>query len=298
MKNIEASVLTKLKNKSKKEKIQLQQLLNLFCQEEFIRRLSKSKYNKNLILKGGFLLYTISDFSTRPTIDADYLLRDYSNDLESIVKLLEDIIKSPDRNEFIKIEIKNLYPINERKEYHGVRANLIGRIGRTITPFSIDFGVGDIIVPSSVERTLPVILPEFENPIVLTYSLESTISEKLDAIIILMESNSRMKDFFDIYYLASNFDFEGKKIQNAIYETLNNRLTPYKSDSINIIKRLGDDKLINRRWENFCRKVLRYNLDFKDVIDIIIKITGPPFDAMIAGNELVKNWSYLEKKYI
>ena len=79
MKNMEVSVLAKLKNKSKKENISLQQLLNLFCQEEFIRRLSVSKYNKNLILKGGFLLYTISDFTTRATIDADYLLRNHSN---------------------------------------------------------------------------------------------------------------------------------------------------------------------------------------------------------------------------
>lgn len=112
MKNMEASVLAKLKNKSKKENISLQQLLNLFCQEEFIRRLSVSKYNKNLILKGGFLLYAISDFTTRATIDADYLLRNHSNNNESIEKLIEEIIVSPSKNEFIKLEIKNLELIN------------------------------------------------------------------------------------------------------------------------------------------------------------------------------------------
>ena len=75
--------------------------------------------------------------------------------------------------------------MRQAKEYHGIRVNLIGIIGRTKTPFSIDFGVGDIIVPSSVERTLPVLLKEFEEPNVLTYSLESTVAEKLDAIILL-----------------------------------------------------------------------------------------------------------------
>ena len=81
MADMAASILAKLKSKAKNERIPLQQLLNLFCQEEFIRRLSGSKYKKNLILKGGFLLYSISEFTARPTIDADYLLKNYSNDL-------------------------------------------------------------------------------------------------------------------------------------------------------------------------------------------------------------------------
>lgn len=298
MKNMEASVLAKLKNKSKKENISLQQLLNLFCQEEFIRRLSVSKYNKNLILKGGFLLYAISDFTTRATIDADYLLRNHSNNIESIEKLIEEIIASLSKNEFIKLEIKNLELINEFKKYHGIRANLIGSIGRTRTPFSIDFGVGDVIIPSAIERTLPVLLPEFEKPTVLTYSLESTIAEKLDAIIVLMEASGRMKDFYDIYYLATTFNFEGRKLQEAIYETLSNRDTPHEADSIIVIKRLTDDKEIQNRWDNFCGKILKYELDFNDVVDIIIDIILPPYDAMINGNKLFKNWSYQDKNYI
>ena len=70
--------------------------------------------------------------------------------------MIEEIIVSPSKNEFIKLEIKNLELINELKEYHGIRANLIGNIGKTRTPFSIDFGIGDVIIPSAVERTLPV----------------------------------------------------------------------------------------------------------------------------------------------
>ena len=66
-----------------------------------------------------------------------------------------------------KFEIKGLELISKIREYHGIRVNLIGIIGRTKTPFNIDFGVGDIIVPSPVERTLPVLLPEFEKPKVL-----------------------------------------------------------------------------------------------------------------------------------
>ena len=92
-------------------------------------------------------------------------------------------------------KLENLEVISEFKEYHGVRVNLIGIIGRTKTPFSIDFGADDIIILSPVERTLPELLPDFEEPKIFTYSLESTVAEKIDAIISLMETTGRMKDF-------------------------------------------------------------------------------------------------------
>ena len=79
MGNKAASVLAKLKNKAIDQGVSLQQLINLFCQEEFIRRYAQSSYKDNLILKGGFLLYSISGFTTRPTVDADYLLKNLNN---------------------------------------------------------------------------------------------------------------------------------------------------------------------------------------------------------------------------
>ena len=298
MGNIAASVLTRLKDKAKAQVIPLQQLLNLFCQEEFIRRLSKSSYRENLILKGGYLLYSISVFTTRPTVDADYLLKNYSNDLDAIERLVKEIISQPSKNDFIEFEIRGLEEVSEAKEYHGIKVNLIGIIGRTKTPFSIDFGVGDIIIPSPVERTLPVLLNEFEEPNVLTYSLESTIAEKLDAIISLMEATGRMKDFYDIYYLATTFDFEGRELQEAIYETLSNRGTPHEEDSVSVIARLADNSQIQKRWENFCKKVLRYELELTVVINTIIDFTLPPYQAMIEEGEFFKNWSYRDRKYI
>jgi hypothetical protein len=139
--NIEASVLARLKNKSKEQGIPLQQLLNLFCQEEFIRRLSVSNYKEKLILKGGLLLYSISGFTARPTVDADYLLKNYPSDPDAVGDLVKEIISSPSKNDFIQFEVRRLETISEIREYHGIRVNLMGFIGRTKTPFGIDFGV-------------------------------------------------------------------------------------------------------------------------------------------------------------
>lgn len=298
MGNAAASVLAKLKNKAKQQGIPLQQLINLFCQEEFIRRLSQSSYKNNLILKGGFLLYSISGFTTRPTVDADYLLNNYSNDMDAIEKLIGEVISSPSNNDFLEFEVRGLESISDAKEYHGIRVNLTGIIGTTKTPFSIDFGVGDIIVPSAVERTLPVLLPGFEEPEILTYSLESTVAEKLDAIIALMEATGRMKDFYDIYYLAITFDFDGRRLQKAIYETLTNRGRLYEKDSVAVIARLIGDSEMQKRWGNFCKKILKYELDFDVVVNIIIDLTAPPYEAAIQEDELLKTWSYKDRRYI
>jgi len=298
MGNVAASVLARLRNKSKEQGIPFQQLLNLFCQEEFVRRLTKSRYKENLILKGGFLLYSLSGFTTRPTVDADYLLKNHSNNMAAIERLITEIISLPSKNDFVEFEIRGLEIISEIKEYHGIRVKLVGIIGRTKTPFSIDFGVGDIIVPSPVERTLPVLLSDFEKPLVLTYSLESTVAEKLDVIISLMEATGRMKDFYDIYYLATTFDFDGRKLQEAIYETLSNRGTPYEKDSIAVIARLAKDEEIKKRWDNFCKKILKYELDFTGVVKIIIDFILPPYESIIKEDEFFKNWSYKDRNYI
>ena len=235
MKNMSESILARLKNESKKKGISLQQLLNLFFQEEFIRRLAMSNYRNNLILKGGYFLYSISGFTSRPTIDADYLLKNYSNDMATIEKLINEILRVESKSDFIEIQVRDLEVISELKEYSGVRVNLIGTIGKTRTPFSIDFGVGDIIIPSPVERTLPVLLPDFDQPKIFTYSLESTVAEKIDAIISLMELTGRMKDFYDIYYMATTFNFEGRKLQEAILVLMTFFRIPYYSSGVSRI---------------------------------------------------------------
>jgi predicted nucleotidyltransferase component of viral defense system len=298
MADLSASVIAKLKNKSKEQSVPLQQLLNLFCQEEFIRRLARSNYKEHLILKGGFLLYTISQFTTRPTVDADYLLKNHSNDQVEVEKMITRIIHDSGENDFIQLEIRNTEIISENKAYHGIRANLMGTIGRTKTPFSIDFGIGDVIVPSAITRTLPVLLNDFEQPEVLTYSLESTIAEKIDAIIVMMELTGRMKDFYDIFYLATTFDFDGRKLQEAIYDTLTNRGTPYERDSILAINDLIDNPQIQQRWSIFCKKVFKFEIELQSVIQIITDMLQPPFEAIVNESEFFGMWNADEHKYI
>ena len=148
-----------------------QLMLQLFCQEEFLRRLQLSPYHDRLILKGGLLLELIA----------------------------------------------------EQSEHGGVRVKMVGRIKNTMTAFHIDVGVGDAIVPGPMERAIPTQLDGFIAPAVLSYSLESTVAEKLDAIISRMDLTSRMKDFYDLYYLACTVAFDARTLQEAIFQTLQRR---------------------------------------------------------------------------
>lgn len=92
MADIGASILAKLKNKAKVSGISYQQCLQLFFQEEFLRRLSKSNYVDNLILKGGLFIYTLTNFESRATIDVDFLLRQLPNSVDDVRKVIEEII--------------------------------------------------------------------------------------------------------------------------------------------------------------------------------------------------------------
>lgn len=198
MPDVAASVLARLKNKANESGRTYQLCLQLFCQEEFLRRLEESKYAENLVLKGGLFIYTITDFDSRVTMDIDFLLRKVPNTPEQLKTVLEEIISAPTGNDFVTYEIKSIAPIAVAKKYAGIGASLVARIKNTKTPLSIDFGVGDVIVPKYEKRKIPTQLEDFSAPAVNTYSLETTIAEKIDAILNLMEFSSRMKDYYDM----------------------------------------------------------------------------------------------------
>ena len=178
-----ASVLAKLKNKAKASGISYQQCLQLFVQEEFLRKLSKSGYEDNLILKGGLFIYTLTNFESRATIDVDFLLRAASNSIEDVKELINKVINTPTGNDYITMTAKGFEEISPQRKYHGISAQIIAQIKNVRVPFNVDIGVGDVIVPRAEERKINTQLPDFEAPIIMTYSLESTIAEKFDAIL-------------------------------------------------------------------------------------------------------------------
>lgn len=294
MADIAASVLTRLRNKAKSAGISYQQCLQLFMQEEFLRKLSKSGYEDALILKGGLFIYTLTNFESRATVDVDFLLRSVSNSLEEVQALIVKILAVPTGNDYIEMTAKGFEKISPQRKYHGISTQIIGIIKNVRVPFNVDIGVGDVIVPCAEQRTIHTQLPDFESPVIMTYSLESTIAEKFDAILQRFELTDRMKDFYDINYLARTFDFDGARLQMAIARTLERRNTPYDRDSFKRIILLADDMDMQKRWRYFLKSMKDDSLEFLEVIEKIKVFLEPIYYTMINNSIYEKKWNAKE----
>ena len=298
MADIAASVLARLKNKAAESGRSYQLCLQLFCQEEFLRRLEKSKYAENLVLKGGLFIYSLTDFDSRITVDVDFLLRKIPNTPEQLKTVLEEIIAIPTGNDFITFEIKDVVPIAVAKKYAGVGASVVARIKNTKTPFSIDFGVGDVIVPKQEKRKIPTQLSDFDAPTVNTYSLETTIAEKIDAILSLMEFSSRMKDYYDIYYLANKFDFDGATLTEALKKTFENRGHSFTVEQFDQVMGFADDAAMQKKWKAFVRKIDTKTDDYSTVLKTIKVFLTKPFAAAVGGKDFSEKWFAANSKWM
>lgn len=297
MADIAASVLARLKNKAKESGRSYQLCMQLFCQEEFLRRLEKSEYAENLVLKGGLFIYSLTDFDSRVTVDVDFLLRKIPNTPEQLKTILEKIIAVDTGNDFVTFEIKDIAPIAIAKKYAGIGASVIARIKNTKTPFSIDFGVGDIIVPKQEKRKIPTQLSNFDSPMVNTYSIETTIAEKIDAILSLMEFSSRMKDYYDIYYLANKFDFDGITLTEALKKTFENRNHNFTIEQFEQMLEFDSDDAMQKKWKAFIKKINIKTDDFETVLKTIKLFLQEPFIAAVENKKFDNQWLSLENKW-
>lgn len=290
MADIAASVLARLKNTAQKTGRSYQLCLQLFCQEEFLRRLQKSKYAENFVLKGGLFIYSITNFDSRVTTDIDFLLCRTPNTPEQVKIILEEIITVANENDFIVFEVVDTSPIATTKKYAGIGASMVAQIKNTRTPFGIDIGIGDVIVPKQKKRKIPTQLDGFESPVINTYSIETTVAEKIDAILDLMEFSSRMKDYYDIYYLANKFDFDGKVLTEAIGKTFENRGHSFAAEQFEQIIGFADDLAMQKKWKAFVRKIDAKTDDFDIVLKSIKKFLAEPFTAALGGKDFSKHW--------
>jgi len=292
MMDVGISILAKLKNKSKASGILFQQCLQLFFQEEFLRRLSKSRYAENFVLKGGLFIYLLSDFESRVTVDVDFLLQKMNNDLGKINEIVGEIISTPSEyNEIIILEQKKTERISMQRKYPGISIQIIGRIKNVRVPFDVDIAIGDVIIPHPQKRSIHTQLDGYDAPEVLTYSLESTIAEKFEAILQRFELTSRMKDFYDIYYLSKNFDFDGRNLKEAIKQTISSRGTEFDRNTIDRVLALSSETDMQIKWRYFLKTIQSSDLLFSDVLSGIDVFLRPVWYAFVSNEEFSGVWN-------
>ena len=212
------------------------------------------------------------------------------NTPEKLSAVLQEIIQADTGNDFITFEITHVGEISLAKKYAGITATLVAHMKHTRTVFSVDFGVGDVIIPQQEKRKIPTQLDGFAPPVVNTYSVETTIAEKLDAILYLKAFSSRMKDYYDIYYLANKFDFAGATLCEALRKTFANRERNYTAADFAQVTALANDADMHKKWAAFLKKIQAPTMTFEDVLAVMNVFLGGVFLAAVEGGAFDGEW--------
>lgn len=265
IKNIEASIKNKLLNISRQERKSFSVILMLYMQEKLLYRLSVSTYNERFVLKGGLLLFSISDFKGRPTRDIYFLANQIKNDTNTIKSVIEEICKIQCEDGIIfDRESISAEETGDDREYSGVQIKVDAYLGKAKENIKLDIGFGDVVIPKPLDIEYPTLL-NTERPIIKVYSVESIIAEKFEAMIKLAELNSRMKDFYDIYDLMYKYKFESVKLREAIKQTFENRLTILNKEHIVFKENFYLDLERNKRWKDFFKRIGKENIEFSEI---------------------------------
>lgn len=275
------SVKARLKNFAIKSGCTFQEALTYYGLERTIYRISISEYADNFVLKGGIFLYALFGRNyERATTDVDLLAQRISNGSEEMKSVFQKIF-SRDVDDALVFDVDSITveDITEFKEYHGLHVSFVGYLDRTKIPISIDIGFGDVIYPETVKMDFPVIL-DMESPRVNAYSLETSIAEKLEAIIHNGYLNSRYKDFYDIYVLSKKYEFSYAELRNAVIQTFENRKTPMTMDSAAFSDEFLNDPMHQTRWKAFLKKKKALiQVSMSDAMDWIKAFVRPLFEG-------------------
>ena len=298
IKNLPASIHARLLNHAKQTGRDLNAVLLQYFQERFLYRISKSSYHENFILKGAllFLIYDVSPL--RPTKDMDFLGFFNTENPEIVGSIIREIgqVNCDDGVRF-DVEDISIEEISKESEYNGFRIKLDAYLGSIHKVLQIDIGLGDVIIPGPVRKDFPTLLktPSFS---ILAYTKESMIAEKFEAIVRLTVLTSRMKDFYDIVFLAEKNSFQSSLLLKAIKSTFKNRNTSLEDRKIIFQSSFKDNKEKQAQWSAFLKRHrLQFDDTFKSVVEKIESFIEPLFAYKEIEKVLVWQPNLWEWKY-
>jgi hypothetical protein len=291
-KNTAASVRQRLLDKARETGRPFNEVLQYFAMERFLYRLSKSPYADSFVLKGALMLTVWEAPFTRPTLDIDLLGRIY-NRIETIVGVTREICRQEVEPDGLAFDIATIEAkrIAEDADYEGIRVRFRGSLGTARIVMQLDIGFGDVVIPAPESANYPTLL-DLPAPQLYGYSKESTIAEKFEAMVKLGVLNSRMKDFFDIWLMSRQFDFDGATLAEAILKTFSTRGTKIPAEPLALTGAFAEDTTKAAQWHGFLRKN-RLSEASKDLPEVIISISvflKPILERLTAGRVFKLIW--------
>lgn len=293
VKNLSASVQARLQNQARVSKRPFQELLQYYAMERFLYRLSKTPHRARFVLKGALMLYVWDAPLARATKDLDLLGR-LDNSLENLKRVVQEVCAAdvePDGMVFDSATMK-AERIKEDADYQGVRLRFVGLLGKARVAMQIDVGFGDVVTPGAADITYPVLL-DFPAPELSGYPRESVVAEKFQAMVYLRTLNSRMKDFYDVWLLASQFAFDGALLAKAIAATFANRETSIDVAPIAFTADFTEQASTLSQWTAFRNKLpnTAAPATLSEVVTFLAEFLLPVAHACAKGENFDQHWS-------
>ncbi len=241
-----------VKNLARKNHIPAQAVLQNYMLERLLERISLSKYQELLVLKGGLLIASIVGISSRTTMDMDATLRGYPLTEDAIFKAMTEICAIPLEDD-VTLQLDHIMPIREDDEYGGYRVSLLARYESITTPLKIDITTGDKMTPDAVRHTFR---SDFDDRVieVWAYNIETILAEKVETILRRSVLNTRPRDFYDVFILVetcqSGIDLDMFHVAlNATCEKRASLAVLQNKDAI--LQNIQSDKDMRTRWEKY-----------------------------------------------
>ena len=270
--NYGRSIRDRLLNLAKSEGHDYMKVLVRYLHERLLYRISISEYKSHFLLKGSSLLYAFDMFKARPTIDIDLLGERINRDSEYLESVFSRIarVDCPVDGVIFDAESIESHSIAAEKKYPGTCITMTAHLDTIIQPVSIDVGFGDIVTPCPLSLDYPLLIDCVPQVELYAYSLETLIAEKFHAMVDRDEGNSRMKDFFDVFYLFKNHDIDRELLKEATTATFKNRGMVYRDNLKLFTPDFAKDLRRNIQWNAFLRKIRwKETITFEEVMELI-----------------------------
>lgn len=269
------SLKAKIRNIAKQKNIPAQVILQNYMFERLLVRLAASAYKEKFVLKGGMLVAAIVGLDNRATMDLDTTLKNLPLTPEAIRSALEEICAMPSDDE-VTFEFGTISPIREDDIYGGYRVALTAKFETLLTPLSIDVSTGDAITPHAVPYQFAEIFDEEKSYELWAYNIETVMAEKVETILRRSVFNTRPRDFYDAYILASTQKFDKAIFKQALRATAAHRGTTEQiADVPGILRNIEESPQLRAMWEKY-RKQFAYAQDitYEQILDAVRKLVA------------------------
>lgn len=294
LRNVGASVRARLLKRSRGTGEGFQFLLQRYAAERFLHRLGESPYRERFVLKGAMLLALWSEAIYRPTRDLDFTGYGSASP-DDIRSAIRDICAVPVTDDGIVFNCEGLVlqPIRGQDEYDGIRMRFDALLDGARIPMRIDIGFGNAIQPPPIDAHYPALL-DVPRPRIRVYPREAVVAEKLHAMVVLDERNSRYKDFYDVHALVRHFAFEGEHLVRAVVATFERRRTTLSRDlPVALTPRFYADAGRAKQWRNYVNEneLPGVPSDFDVIGERLLSFFAEPWAAMARRATFAGRWS-------